>query len=148
MLQELCQLAAREKLIGDTAFEVRPIAWIINLKANGDFISMNGTHEPEPVPEPKKGAKPKKPKEVAKKFTIPRQFNPDTGGTRTSGDYAYFLVDKSDYVLGCALETKANQPPTDAKLINRHQLFISKVQACYAATKEDKMKAFGEAEIL
>jgi hypothetical protein len=95
MLQELCQLATREKLIGDTAFEVRPIAWIINLKANGDFISMSGTHEPEPVPEPKKGAKPKKPKEVAKKFTIPRQFNPDTGGTRTSGDYAYFLVDRA-----------------------------------------------------
>lgn len=141
MLQELCSLAAREKLIGDTAFEVRPIAWIIHLKANGDFISFTGTHEPESLPEPKKGAKPKKPKEVAKKFTIPRQFNPDTGGTRTSGDYAYFLVDKSDYVLGCALGTKANQKPTDTKLMNRHQLFISKVRACFEATKEDKLKA-------
>lgn len=141
MLRELCQLAAREKLIGDTAFEVRPIAWIINLKANGDFISMSGTHEPEPVPEPKKGAKPKKPKEVAKKFIIPRQFNPDTGGTRTSGDYAYFLVDKSDYVLGCALEAKAKQPPKDAKLINRHQLFISKVRDCFEATQSVQVKA-------
>jgi len=141
MLQELCNLAARENLIGDTAFEVRPIAWIINLKANGDFLSFSGTHEAEAIPESKKGAKPKKPKEVAKKFTIPRQFNPDTGGTRTSGDFAYFLVDKSDYALGCALGTKAYQPPTDSKLINRHQLFISKVKSCYEATGEDKMKA-------
>jgi CRISPR-associated protein Csd1 len=141
MLQELCNLAAREKLIGDTAFEVRPIAWIINLKANGDFLNFSGTHEAEAVPGPKKGAKPKKPKEVAKKFTIPRQFNPATGGTRTGGDYAYFLVDKSDYALGCALETKADHPLTDSKLINRHKLFISKVKACYEAMKEDKIKA-------
>lgn len=141
MLQELCNLAAREKLIGDSAFEVRSIAWIINLKASGDFLNFSGTHEVEPVPEPKKGAKAKKPKEMAKKFTVPRQFNPDTGGTRTSGDYAYFLVDKSDYVLGCALGTKADQPPTDSKLLNRHQLFIDKVRDCYEATNECQMKA-------
>lgn len=141
MLQELCNLASREKLIGDTAFEVRPIAWIIQLKANGDFLNFAGTHEAEPVPEPKKGAKAKKPKEVAKKFTIPRQFNPSTGATRTGGDYAYFLVDKSDYVLGCALETRAGQPPTDSKLIKRHQLFISKVKTCYEETKDEKLKA-------
>ncbi|RYZ88075.1 MAG: type I-C CRISPR-associated protein Cas8c/Csd1, partial [Proteobacteria bacterium] len=141
MLQELCNLASREKLVGDTAFEVRPIAWVIQLKANGDFLNFAGTHEAEPVSDPKKGAKAKKPKEFAKKFTIPRQFNPDTGGTRTSGDYAYFLVDKSDYVLGCALETKSAQPPTDSKLIKRHQLFISKVKACYEETKDEKLKA-------
>jgi CRISPR-associated protein Csd1 len=141
MLQELCYLATRENLIGDTAFEVRPIAWIINLKTNGDFLNFSGTHEAEAAPEPKKGTKHKKPKEIAKKFTIPRQFNPDTGGTRTSGDYAYFLVDKSDYVLGCALETKAAQPPTNSKLVNRHKLFISKVRDCYEATKEERMKA-------
>lgn len=141
MLQELCHLAAREKLIGDPAFEVRPIAWIIQLKANGDFIGFTGTHEPEASVPEKKGAKPKKPKMVPKKFTIPRQFNPDTGGTRTSGDYAYFLVDKSDYVLGCALGAKAMQPPTDKKLINRHQLFISKIRSCFEFTKEEGLEA-------
>ena len=141
MLQELCHLAAREKLIGDPAFEVRPIAWIIQLKANGDFIGFTGTHEPLPSSPAKKGAKPKKPKMVAKKFTIPRQFNPATGGTRTSGDYAYFLVDKSDYVLGCLLGAKAIQPPTDKKLINRHQLFIGKVRSCFEFTKDEGIEA-------
>jgi len=141
MLQELCHLAAREKLIGDPAFEVRPIAWIIQLKANGDFIGFTGTHEPETSPPAKKEAKPKKPKMMAKKFTIPRQFNPDTGGTRTSGDYAYFLVDKSDYVLGCPLGAKAMQPPTDKKLINRHQLFIGKVRSCFEFTKDKGIEA-------
>jgi CRISPR-associated protein Csd1 len=141
MLQELCHLATREKLVGDPAFDVRPIAWIIELKANGDFLGFRSTHEPEPLPPPKKGAKPKKPKMVAKKFTIPRQFNPDTGGTRTSGDYAYFLVDKSDYVLGCALGSKAKQPPEDKKLINRHQLFISKIRSCFESTKDKGLEA-------
>jgi len=141
MLRELCHLAAREHLIGDSAFDVRPIAWMIELKANGDFLHFSGTHQQEPMPEPKKGAKPKKPKEFAKKFTIPRQFNPETGGTRTSGDYAYFLVDKSDYVLGCALGTKAGQPPTDKKLLNRLQLFTARISGCYAVTKEERLKA-------
>ena len=141
MLRELCHLAAREHLIGDSAFDVRPIAWMIALKANGDFLHFSGTHQREAMAEPKKGAKPKKPKEFAKKFTIPRQFNPETGGTRTSDPYAYFLVDKSDYVLGCALGTKAGQPPTDKKLLNRLQLFTARISDCHAATKEERLKA-------
>jgi CRISPR-associated protein Csd1 len=141
MLRELCHLAEREQLVGDTAFEVRPVAWIIQLKANGDFIGFTGTHQPEELPEPKNGAKPKKPKEFAKKFLIPRQFNLDTGGTRTSGDYAYFLVDKSDYALGCALEAKANTPPTDKKLLNRLQLFTGRVHECLEATGVSELKA-------
>jgi len=141
MLQELCHLAAREKLIGDPAFEVRPIAWIIQLKANGDFLGFTSTQEAEHLPPAKKGAKPKKPKMMAKKFTIPRQFNPETGGTRTSGPFAYFLVDKSDYVLGCSLRTKANQPPTDEKLIDRHQRFIAKVRQCFESTKDKALEA-------
>jgi CRISPR-associated protein Csd1 len=141
VLQELCHLAMREKLVGDSCLDVRPIAWIIHLRQNGEFLSISGTHEAEVLPEPKKGAKPKKPKEFAKKFTIPRQFNPDTGGTRTSGDYAYFMVDKSDYVLGCALGAKAGKPPADPKLINRHRLFIDKVKACHEATQEKQVLA-------
>jgi CRISPR-associated protein Csd1 len=141
MLQELCHLAEREQLVGDTAFEVRPVAWIIQLKANGDFIGFTGTHQPEALPEPKKGAKPKKPKEVAKKFVIPRQFNPVTGGARAAGDFAFFLVDKSDYVLGCAGEAKANVPPTDKKLLNRLRLFTEKVRQCFEATKEGRLQA-------
>lgn len=141
MLQELCHLAEREQLVGDTAFEVRPVAWIIELKANGDFIGFTGTHQPEELPEPKKGAKPKKPKEFAKKFLIPRQFNPETGGARAAGDYAFFLVDKSDYVLGCSLGTQAEVPPTDKKLLNRLRLFTEKVKECAEVTGESRLGA-------
>lgn len=139
MLQELCRLARREQLIGDPAFEVKPIAWIIELKADGTMIGeFSGTHLPLPAPEGKKI--PKKPKEQAKKFLIPRQFVPESGGTRTSGDYAYFLVDKSDYVLGCGLGAKAGIPP-EGKLKARHQLFIEKVREAFVATKEPRLEA-------
>lgn len=138
MLQELCQLALRQQLVGDPVFDVKPIAWIIELTAAGKLIQgFSGTHQPVPLPPGKKG----KPKEVAKKYRIPRQYNPETGGTRTAGAYAYFLVDKSDYVLGCALGTKAKQSPTDEKLVKRHQMFIERVRKAYAATKEIKLQA-------
>lgn len=135
MLQELCHLAEREQLVGDTAFEVRPVAWIIQLKANGDFIGFTGTHQPEELPEPKKGAKPKKPKEFAKKFMIPRQFNPISGSARTGPPFAYFLVDKCEYVLGCVPGTKRGLVITTDELRIQHDKFIQKTQACFDATK-------------
>jgi CRISPR-associated protein Csd1 len=137
MLRELCELAEREELVGDPTFDVRPIAWIISLGEKGNFLGFGGTHESEVLPEKSK----KKPKEFPKKFLIPRQFNPDTGGTRSSGDYAYFMVDKSDYVLGCAPDGKAKTPPTDKKMINRLKLFTEKIEACYEATKLPEVKA-------
>lgn len=139
MLQELCQLAKREQLIGDPAFEVKPIAWIIELKPDGAMIgNFSGTHQPIPVPDGKKP--PKKPKEEQKKFTIPRQFVLESGGTRTSGDYAYFLVDKSDYVLGCGLGAKAGVPP-EGKYLTRQALFIERVREAYSATQESRLEA-------
>lgn len=139
MIQELCQLAEREELIGDSAFEVKPIAWIIELAREGKMIgAFSGTHQPLPLPAGKKPSK--KPKEELKKFLIPRQFVLESGGTRTSGDYAYFLVDKSDYVLGCSLGAKAHIPPA-GKLQARHLLFIEKVRAAFAATKEPRLES-------
>lgn len=139
MLQELCHLAQREKLIGDPAFEVKPIAWIIELTAEGKMIGgFSGTHQPLPVPEGKKP--PRKSKEEVKKFTVPRQFVLETGGTRTSGDYAYFLVDKSDYVLGCGLSAKAGLVP-EGKPQVRQRLFLEKVRAAFDATREPKLEA-------
>lgn len=49
MLQELCKLAEREQLVGDPAFEVKPVAWIIELTADGELIGgFAGTHQPIP----------------------------------------------------------------------------------------------------
>lgn len=142
MLQELCNLAAREKLIGDTAFEVSPIEWLINLKANGEMIgNFVGTHYDVELPgKLKPGKQPKKRGDV-KKFLIPRQVSLTTGATRTGNPCAYFLVDKSDYVLGCGLGTKARQRITDEKLLERHQLFIDNVRAAYESTKQPELKA-------
>lgn len=137
MLRELYELAAREELVGDSAFEVKPVAWIISLAKDGDFLGYVSTHSPAPA----KGKGKAKPKDIAKKFIIPRQFVLESGGTRTRAPYAYFMVDKSDYVLGCAPDGKAHQPAKDEKMIERHQLFIDRIAECYKETQLPQLAA-------
>lgn len=143
MLTALAKLCEQENLIGDPAFEVRPVAWTIHLSADGLRGSFVGNHYflevPDFSPDPKK--KKSKSRELVKKFNIPRQFNPKTGGTRTSGDFAYFLVDKADYVLGCEPSSQPGHPQTDEKLRHRQQLFIKKIELCYSATNSPELLA-------
>lgn len=143
MLQELCNLAAREKLIGDPAFEVSQIEWLINLKPTGEMIgSFVGTHHEVELPGKVKPGKKPKTREEVKKFVIPRQVNLETGATRAGiTPYAYFLVDKSEYVFGCGPGSKAHQKPSDEKMLKRHQSFIDKVRACYETIKQPELKA-------
>ena len=143
MLQELCQLATREKLIGDTAFEVSQIEWLIHLRPNGQMIGdFLGTHYEVEIPGiPKAGKKPKTREEV-KKFVIPRQVNLESGATRSgTKPYAYFLVDKSEYVFGCEPGAKAKQTPVDDKMVKKHQAFIDTVRAAYDATAQPELNA-------
>jgi CRISPR-associated protein Csd1 len=143
MLQELCNLAARERLIGDPAFEVSPIEWLINLKPNGEMIGdFIGTHYEVELPGSVKPGKKPKTREEVKKFVIPRQINLETGATRSGiKPHAYFMVDKSEYVFGCGPGTKAHQGITDNKLVRRHQSFIDNVRACYEVTAQPELKA-------
>jgi len=143
MLQELCQLATREKLIGDTAFEVCQIEWLIHLRPNGQMIGdFLGTHYEVEMPGiPKAGKKPKTREEV-KKFVIPRQVNLESGATRSgTKPYAYFLVDKSEYVFGCEPGAKARQTPVDDKMVKKHQAFIDTVRAAYDVTAQPELNA-------
>ena len=143
MLQEIFNLAARERLIGDPAFEVSPIEWLINLKPNGEMIGdFIGTHYEVELPGSLKPGKKPKMREEVKKFVIPRQINLETGATRSGiKPHAYFLVDKGEYVFGCGPGTKAHQVITDNKLVRRHQSFIDNVRACYEVTAQPELKA-------
>ncbi len=142
MLRTLYKLAQEEKLITDTSFEMKPVSWTILLDAdgnlaNGGFISNKELAPPE---FDKKG-KEKKRKELTKRLLIPRQFVIETGAGRTSGAYAYFLVDKADYVLGFPPGSEVGKVQTDDKLRSRQDLFIANVSACYEVTKSTSIKA-------
>ena len=142
MLRTLYQLAQEERLITDTSFEMKPVAWTILLEKDGT-PSTGGllSNKELAPPEFDKKGKEKKRKEVIKRLLIPRQFVIETGAGRTSGAYAYFLVDKADYVFGFPPGSEAGIPQTDQKLCTRHDLFIANVESCYQATQSLTLKA-------
>ena len=135
MLRTLYQLAKEERLITDSSFEMKPVAWTILLDAGGN-LSKGGfisNKELAPTEFDKKG-KEKKRKEITKRLLIPRQFVIETGAGRTIRPYAYFLVDKADYVFGFPPGSEVGKAQTDEKLCIRHDLFIADIAACYEAT--------------
>ncbi len=127
ILQALNQLAEAEGLVSDPDFEIKPVAWRIVLKADGTLVQIasqrtnlnEGTN--------------KKPKYVGKPEIVPRM------PIRTSGDLAFFLVDKSEYVLG--FDPAGKQKPE--KLKNRVKLFREKVDACLEKAAEPALKGVG-----
>lgn len=142
MLRTLYQLAKEERLITDPAFEMKPVAWTILLQKDGTLAKGGLIANTELAPpELDKKGKEKKRRELTKRLLIPRQFVIETGAGRTSGAYAYFLVDKADYVFGFLPGSEADKPQTDEKLCIRHDLFIGNVSACYEATKSPAIKA-------
>ncbi len=107
ILQALYRLAEAEGLAEDLDFQMVPVAYVIAL-GSGPAALMPRLDPPSDG----KG----KPRAAA--MRIPRQEG------RTSGDKAYFLVDKAEYVFGWDPSGKQSA----AKLKNRHQLFRKKVE--------------------
>lgn len=125
ILQSLYSLAEREGHLGDPDYEWKPISWLVQLDENGTYLGCTGTHYTPPA----EGNK--KPKPTVKKFSVPRC------GGRTSGDFAFFLADKADYVFG--IDPEGKRPAQ--KVLTRAQLFLDEVRACYAVTKSSAVAA-------
>ncbi|WP_263411401.1 type I-C CRISPR-associated protein Cas8c/Csd1 [Terriglobus tenax] len=109
ILQSLRDLAVRENLVDDPAFESKAVRWIIALDADGRFLNAYDTSTPETLPE---GSK-KKPKMQAKLMRIPRRLG------RTVGIKSDFLVDNAKYALGLAADPAEAGDP--------------RIQQCHAA---------------
>lgn len=136
MLHALTQLAEDEGLIGDPAFEMKPVAYLIVLSEEGRFLGYaSQLYIPPLEPGKKKAGKP-----IAKRLSIPRQFNPETGGGRTSADFPYFLVDKAEYVLGCVPDGKG-AAPSGPKSSDRQKLFRDQIAECQHETGSNELKA-------
>jgi CRISPR-associated protein Csd1 len=111
ILNSLRELARRDRLVEEPAFQSMPVRWVITLDSEGKFLSL----EEADVTPPATGKK--KPKPQYKLREIPRRSG------RTSGDKAEFLVDKSDYVLG-VLPEEATSPKSET----RRLLFLKELQ--------------------
>lgn len=127
MLQALYELAEREQLMADPDFQLKPITYLVRVGDGGEWLGLQSTRtQPETGEDGKKKGKPR-----AKSFPVPRE------GSRTSGDRAFFLFDKAEYVFG--IDPTLGREPE--KLATRLGLFREKVDACLAATDDPGVRA-------
>jgi len=125
MLKALYDLAMREKLVSDPDYEWKPVAWLVRVDANGNLLGIQGTHY-FPQAKTKKGPKP-----IPKSFLVPRQ------PVRTSGDQAFFLVDKAEYVFG--IDPSKQRDPK--RLRRRAELFREETRRCAEETADEGARA-------
>lgn len=123
ILQSLCDLARRENLLANAAYEPKPVAWVIGLGEGGRFLHVSSTASAA------EGEKPR-----AKTMYVPRR----TG--RTSAPEADFLVDKSEYVLGTQPQGGSAKERTAGDLARRRNLFAGLVERAAGETGNDALR--------
>ncbi len=127
ILKALYDLAINTNLIPDPYFEIKPVSWIIRVGDEGRFLGIESLKQQEKLPE---GTK-KRPKLIGIPLFVPFQ------GSRTSGDRAFFLVDKSEYTLGI---DPAGERKTD-KLQSRLRMFRDQIELCRQVTNNPAVHA-------
>lgn len=117
ILQSLRDLALRENLVEDPAFESKAVRWIITITSDGRFVNVYDTLTPEPLPV----GSVKKPRMHSKLMRIPRRLG--RSGTKPKPD---FLVDNAKYVLGLAADPIEAEDPRIAQC---HAAFVELVRS-------------------
>lgn len=125
ILQALYELAQREGLVQDPDYEWKPVAWLVRVAPGGRLVGIEGTHSDSETGRGKPRPKP---------FRVPRQ------PVRTSGDRAFFLVDKAEYVFGV---DPTGKRPTK-KLAVRSALFREQIEECVRATGDPAASAVSD----
>lgn len=131
ILQALYELAQAEELIGDPDFEYKPVSWVIRLREDGTLVNIEDHRRDMNEGKTGKGGKPVKPKWTGKDELVPVQ------PIRTSGDLAFFLVDKAEYVFG--IDPAGGR--SAAKLTARGGLFREAVETCTAESDDAGVRA-------
>jgi CRISPR-associated protein Csd1 len=127
ILQTLRELALREGLVDDPAFESKPVRWVIELRGDGQFRQLYDTNTPQSQPK----GKGKQPKLEAKLMAIPRRQ------VRSSGVKANFLVDNAKYVLA----TGSSERPPDPKNAARHIAYVELLQKALELADGPELRA-------
>jgi CRISPR-associated protein Csd1 len=120
ILQSLRDLAVRERLVDDPAFESKPVRWIVKVTPDGGFVGVYDTNTTPIQIEGKKG----KPRPLARMMVIPRRLG------RTGNISADFLVDKAEYALGLVPEGELATKKTEA----RHEDFKALLRTTQVST--------------
>jgi CRISPR-associated protein Csd1 len=129
ILHALYELAQQEGLVSDPDYEFKPVAWLVRVDKGGTLLSIESTHY---LPE---GRGRQKPRPTAKAFPVPRQPG------RTSGDRAFFLCDKAEYVFGLDPQSDRDKRRPEGKLAARFDLFRDQVKRCADETGDDGVRA-------
>jgi CRISPR-associated protein Csd1 len=124
MLQALYQLAQTENLMADPDYEPKPVAWLVRVDRDGKLLGIEGTHY---LP-PQEGKK--KPKPIAKKFSVPKQ---PTGRSGTKAPPC-FLVDNAKYVFGLPTKDKGF-PEQEGR--EKSSWFRELIAQCVEATRDE-----------
>lgn len=101
ILQRLYELALRERLLEDVAFEEQPIPFIIKLGNQGEYHGIEARRGEIVVPSRKKGGEPKRSPDKGKALSMPRAH----GNTANPG-FARFFGDTLPRVLPINEEEK------------------------------------------
>jgi len=125
ILQALYQLAESEHLMKDRDYQPKRVAWLVRVNQDGRFLGIVDTRW-VPATEGKR-----KPKPVAKSIPVPREK------ALTSGDRAFLLFGKAEYVFG--LDPMKKRP--SEKLRTRFGLFRERVKTCLDATGDEGVRA-------
>ena len=134
ILQALYQLCNHEYLSGcNPHYMLKKVSWIVRYGEKGRFFSMVDNRMQLNIPSKTK-------KGTDKIIYRPRQMWVPREPERTSGDYAFFLCDTSEYVFGMNAPAKKEGKRPQEKLANRHWLFKEKIIGCYEETGDDAIR--------
>ncbi|MGQ9576964.1 MAG: type I-C CRISPR-associated protein Cas8c/Csd1 [Thermoguttaceae bacterium] len=128
ILQALRQLAIAENLIPDPDFEYKSVSWRVSLGEDGTLVGIEDLRR-----NVNEGTN-RKPRYEGKQILVPRQ------PIRTSGDLAFFLVDKAEYVFG--IDPAGKRPPNELQL--RAALFREQVEQCAEASRDPAVVAVAD----
>lgn len=127
ILQALHRLAENEKLVPDLDFEMKPVAWTVVLKPNGELVEIKSRRR-----NLNEGTK-RKAKWVGLPMFVPRQ-------RYRSGIKAipYFLCDNPKFVFGVNI---GKDPISDDSSRAANERFFGLIQECNDTLKDSKVEA-------
>lgn len=131
ILQALYELCDRESLLGENPhYVMKKVSWVVRYGDKGCFLGIIDNRAQVIIPSKTTKGKDKV-QYVPRYLWVPRE--PE----RTSGDYAFFLCDTTEYVFGVEAPAKKGAKRPAKKLKNRHNLFKEKVKQCYENTGDE-----------
>src|ERR1700693_1913367 len=102
ILTRLHELALREHLLDDTAFEEQPVPFVVKLGKEGKFLGIDQRRGPVTIESKKKEAPPKIQPDKGKPLAVPRPH-----GNAANVGFARYFVDTLPRILPVRDEPKS-----------------------------------------